>query len=276
MFSFLVDCGPVYAIWLLESCRQGKSGCEIFLPIVSGTLFQLLGIGQVAPLYFAIEYIRTPLSSLKGENRSIKTDVLKSLLPAMLAGHYLPLFANFFASTVESRQSINAWWQLFPLVVPLVQLPLRFLAKPQSNVEAKKKTTSHRKANLLWTRCTYGSLAAISGLSFIYARWSAPQGTSLAKIFLPGLFEHTQPITSFAQGIARFLKYDDIFSLGAGFVWLGLRFRELQQSGVPVPWWKSVCALLGTTVTIGPGAALALGWGWREEVLAEPPAVEGK
>ncbi|KAJ5792505.1 uncharacterized protein N7503_008483 [Penicillium pulvis] len=274
MFSFLTDCGPVYTIWLLESCRQGKSGFEVVLPIVSGTLFQLLGIGKVAPVYFAIEYIRTPLSSLKGENRNIKTDVLKSLFPAMLAGHYLPLFANFFASTVERRQSINAWWQLFPLVVPLVQLPLRLLAKPQANIEKKKKTASDHKTNLLWTRCTYGLLAAISGLSFIYARWSAPQGTSLAKIFLPGLFEHTQPITSFAQGIARFLKYDDIFSLGAGFVWLGLRFRELQQSGVPVSWWKSVCALVGTTVTIGPGAALALGWGWREEILAETPAVE--
>lgn len=240
-------------------------------PIVSGTLFQLLGIGKVAPLYFAIEYIRTPLSSLKGDNRNIKTDVLKSILPAMLAGHYLPLFANFFVSTVESRQSINAWWQLFPLVVPLVQLPLRLLAKPQSSTEKKKKTAANRKTNLLWTRCTYGSLAAISGLSFIYARWSAPQGTSLANIFLPGLFEHTQPITSFPQGIARFLKYDGIFSLGAGFVWLGLRFRELQRSGVPVSWWKSVCALVGTIVTIGPGAALALGWGWREEVLAETP-----
>ncbi|KAJ6010818.1 hypothetical protein N7451_002230 [Penicillium sp. IBT 35674x] len=276
MISFLADCGPVYTIWLLESYRQGKSGLEFILPIVAGTSFQLMGIGKVAPLYFAIEYIRTPHSSLKGNNRNIKTDAVKSLLPAVLAGYYLPTFANFFASTVESRQSINAIWQLFPLVVPLIQLPLRLLAKPQPNMEAKKKTASNRRTNLLWIRCTYGSLAAISGLSFIYARWTAPHGTSLAKIFLPGLFEHTRPVTSFAQGIARFLQYDEIFSLGAGFVWLGLRFRELQQSGVPVSWWKPVCALVGTTFTLGPGAALALGWGWREEVLAETPAVEDK
>jgi len=235
-----------------------------------------MGIGKIAPLYFAIEYIRSPLSSPKEDNRNIKTDALKSLLPAMLAGYYLPTLANFFASTVESRQSINAMWQLFPLVVPLIQIPLRLLAKPRSNIEGKKKTASDRKTNLLWTRCTYGLLAAISGLSFIYARWSAPQGTSLARIFLPGLFKHTQPVTSFAQGIARFLQYDEIFSLGAGFVWLGLRFRELQRSGEPVSWWKSVCALAGTTVTLGPGAALALGWGWREEVLAKSPAVEDK
>jgi hypothetical protein len=167
-------------------------------------------------------------------------------------------------------------WQLFLLVVPLIQIPLRLLAKPRSNIEAKEKTASNQNTNMLWTRCTYGSLAAISGLSFIYARWSAPQGASLATIFLPGLFEHTQPVTSFAQGIARFLQYDEIFSLGAGFIWLGLRFRELQQSGVPVSWWKSACALVGTIVTLGPGAALALGWGWREEALAKTHAIEDK
>ncbi|KAJ5643353.1 uncharacterized protein N7484_005860 [Penicillium longicatenatum] len=276
MVSFLADCGPVYTIWLLESHRQGKSGLEVILPIVAGIAFQLKGIGKIAPIYFAIEYIRSPLSSLKGDNRNMKTDALKSLLPAVLAGYYLPTFANFFASTVESRQSINAVWQLFPLVVPVIQIPLRLLAKPRSNIEAKEKTASNHKTNMLWTRCTYGSLAAISGLSFIYARWSAPQGASLATIFLPGLFEHAQPVTSFAQGIARFLQYDEIFSLGAGFIWLGLRFRELQQSGVPVSWWKSACALVGTTVTLGPGAALALGWGWREEALAKTHAIEDK
>lgn len=234
-----------------------------------------MGIGKVAPLYFAIEYIRSPLSSLKRDYRNIKTDALKSLLPAMFAGYYLPTFVNFFASTVESRQSINAMWQLFPLVVPLIQMPLRLLAKSRT-IKAKNKGASDRKTNLLWTRCTYGSLAAISGLSFVYARWSAPQGASLATIFLPGLFDHTQPVTSFAQGIARFLQYDQIFSLGASFVWMGLRLRELQQSGVPVSWWKTVCALVGTTVTLGPGAALALGWGWREEVLAKTLATENK
>lgn len=31
MISFLADCGPVYSIWLLESCRQGKSELEVIL-----------------------------------------------------------------------------------------------------------------------------------------------------------------------------------------------------------------------------------------------------
>ncbi|KAJ5759561.1 hypothetical protein N7520_006717 [Penicillium odoratum] len=272
MFSFMADLGPVYAIWLLESYRQGKSRFEVILPVVAGVAFQLKGIGKIAPLYLAFEYIRAPLS-LKGDNSNIKIHALKSLLPAMLAGYYIPTFANFFASTVESRRSFNAIWQLFPVVVPLLQIPFRLLTKAASKCEAKKKTAC-RKTNMLWVRCTYGSLAAISGLSFIYARWAAPPGTSFASIFLPGLFDYTRPVSTFAEGIARFLQYDEILSMGAGFVWMGLRFRELQKSEAPVSWWKSVGALVGTTITLGPGAALALGWGWREEVLAKISAAE--
>ncbi|KAJ5923722.1 hypothetical protein N7454_008967 [Penicillium verhagenii] len=277
MVSFLADVGPVYAIWLLESYRQGSAGLDMILAVTAGMAFQLKGIGKIAPLYLAMEYIRSPPSSPKEDNRDIKAIALKSFLPAMVAGYYLPTFAMFFAPTVESRRSYNAIWQLFPLVVPLLQVPVCLLArKPRSKTERKEKKTRSHKKNMIWTRITYGSLAAISGLSFIYARWSAPSGSTMTRIFLPGLFEHSQPVSSFSQGIALFLKYDEIFSLGAGLYWMGLRFRELQQSGVPVSWWKSVGALVGTTVTLGPGAALALGWGWREEALARIPAVESK
>jgi hypothetical protein len=165
---------------------------------------------------------------------------------------------------VESRRSWNAAWQLFPVVVPLLQLPFRLLAKPaQQDQESKPE----RKKNMFAIRCTYATFAAISGLSFLYARGSAG-GASLSSIFLPNLHGHTEAVGSFGEGIARFLQYDEIISMASGFIWLGLRFRELKQSGAPVSWWKSITAMVGTTVTLGPGAAFALGWGWREEILA--------
>ncbi|CAG7925580.1 unnamed protein product [Penicillium olsonii] len=268
MFSFMADIGPVYGIWLLESYRKGSSGFDALLPILAGTAFQLKGIGKFAPLYYAIEYIRKPLSSmLHGDNRDMKMTALASLLPATLAGYYLPTFANFFASTLESRRSWNAAWQLFPVVVPLLQLPFRIMAKPQSPT-VLEESKQQRQKNMFAIRCTYGALAMISGLSFLYARFSAPAGTSLADIFLPNLHGHTEAVGSFSEGIARFLQYDQVISMASGFIWLGLRLRELKQSGARVSWWKSTCAMLGATVTVGPGAAFALGWGWREEALA--------
>jgi hypothetical protein len=232
-----------------------------------GAAFQLKGIGKLAPLYYAIEYIQTPVSSLiQEESRSFKATALKFFLPAMLIGYYLPTLGNFFASTVESRRSYNAIWQLFPMIVPLFQVPFRIFAKPASEPRPAQGRKSHKK-DMFYVRCAYSTMAAISGLAFLYARISAPKGTSLASIFLPSLLGHHEPISSLNSGIAKFLQYDELISMASGFVWLGLRFREMKQAAPP--WWKSVSALVGTTVTLGPGAAFALGWGWREELLAQ-------
>ncbi|KAJ5775469.1 uncharacterized protein N7511_000480 [Penicillium nucicola] len=274
MISFMADIGPIYGIWLLESYRKGKSSFEVLLPTVMGIAFQLKGIGKIAPLYYAIEYIHSPLSSLtQGENRNIKVTALKSFLPAMLAGYYLPTFGNFFASTLQSRRSYNAFWQLFPIIVPLFQLPFYFCGNQNSQPNSTERQR-RSKNNIFYVRCAYGTMAAISGLTFLYARISAPRGTSFVSIFFPSLCGHTEPVPSFAAGIATFLQYDELISMASGYFWLGLRFLEMKQDGPS--WWKSVCALIGATITLGPGAAFALGWGWREEILAQKTLQDGK
>lgn len=76
---------------------------------------------------------------------------------------------------------------------------------------------------------------------------------------------------SFSEGMARFLQYDQLFSMASGFVWLGLRFRELQRAGASFSWFKTITGLAGMTYAIGPGAAFAIGWGWKEELLQKLP-----
>ncbi|KAI9044339.1 isoamyl alcohol oxidase [Aspergillus affinis] len=76
-------------------------------------------------------------------------------------------------------------------------------------------------------------------------------------------------VTSFNQGIALFLQYDEIFGSGSGLIWLGMRFQELQTLGEPVNWWKVLGGLLGVGLVGGPGAAFTVGWGVREELIAQ-------
>ena len=76
-----------------------------------------------------------------------------------------------------------------------------------------------------------------------------------------------EPVTSFSDGIARFLQYDEVISMTSGFIWLALKFKGLKDAGASFSWLKAVGGLMGTTVTLGPGAAFALGWGWREEMM---------
>ncbi|KAF7596495.1 hypothetical protein BBP40_001367 [Aspergillus hancockii] len=274
MLSFLTDVGPIYGIWLLESYRKAHSWTEIALPIVMATAFQFKGIGLIAPIYFTIEHLRTPLAKLLNGRHELKPDTLGSFLPAMLAGYYVPNFGNFLPRTVAMRRYFNALWQVFPITVPLLQTPFRLLEKyasqpaqapQQEKDEAKRNSTK----NLRYVRCMYLSLAVISGATFIHARRTLPAGAPVTSLFLPGLQEYKLPISSFAEGIATFLKYDETIAMASGLVWLGLKFKELKQFGHPVSWWKVIGGLAGTTAAFGPGAAISLGWGWREEILAK-------
>ncbi|KAI2996205.1 hypothetical protein CBS147346_9459 [Aspergillus niger] len=268
MLSFMADIGPIYGIWLLESYRKASSWYELILPIGAGIAFQLKGIGKFAPIYYALEHIRSPLSSLlPGAKQQIAPETSSSLVYAMLAGYYLPTFANFVVPTVESRRTHNAVWQLFPVVVPLLQAPLHCLVKTCFRSKNKTQQKEERKKSMRYARYAYGTFAFLSGLTYLHARYSAPDHASFASAFLPGLRGHLEPVTSFPDGIARFLQYDEVISMTSGFIWLALKFKALKDAGASFSWLKAVGGLMGTTVTLGPGAAFALGWGWREEIM---------
>lgn len=241
-----------------------------------GAAFQLRGIGKIAPIYYIIEHLRTPLSKLVHRRHEVRSDMLTTFLPTMLTAYYLPTLGNFLPRELQNRRYFNAIWQLFPVVVPLLQAPFRLmykvasepvkkLSKEQETVEAKR---SSRKT-LRYIRGIYMSFAVISGLSFTYARRSLPAGSSMAGVILPGLWDYTLPVGSFAEGIARFMKYDESLVMASGFVWLGLKYWELKRHGYPLSWWKVIMGMAATTAAFGPGAAMSLGWGLREEMLAK-------
>ncbi|GLA02160.1 hypothetical protein AnigIFM60653_001560 [Aspergillus niger] len=221
MLSFMADIGPIYGIWLLESYRKANSWYELILPIGAGIAFQLKGIGKFAPIYYALEHIRSPLSSLlPGAKQQIAPETSSSLVYAMLVGYYLPTFANFAVPTVESRRTYNAVWQLFPVVVPLLQAPLHRLVKTCFRSKNKTHQKEEREKSMRYVRYAYGTFALFSGLTFLHAQYSVPDHASFASAFLPGLRGHLEPVTSFSDGIARFLQYDEVISMASGFIWL--------------------------------------------------------
>ncbi|PYI23585.1 monooxygenase [Aspergillus violaceofuscus CBS 115571] len=270
MLSFMTDLGPVYGIWLLESYRNAHSWHHVILPMAAGSIFQLVGIWKVAPLYLAAEYFRTPLSTLlAGENRKITCGLTLSLVLSTLAGYHSITYANFFAPTLKLRQWYNALWQAFPLTTPLLQGAILLAGRVLSRPSPKSRDVQHKpqRNELQYIRWASGTFALVSGLTFICGRMTAPRDTSFSSIFIPGLRDTSVPVTSFSACIARFLKYDELISMTSGFVWLALRFRELKQAGAHFSWWRACGAFVGSLFTFGPGATFALGWGWREELL---------
>ncbi|KAJ5608953.1 monooxygenase [Penicillium herquei] len=278
MVPFMADLGAMYGIWILESCRKSHSSSEMALPIIAGTVAQLKGIGLCAPIYYALEYLRvhpSKLFSRVGHELEAKHTLI--IVASLLVGYYLPTYQNFTASTVDLRQSWNAIWQFFPIIVPAIATVISQFQKKSTQSSEKLQESRDRKANnMVATRVAYIGLAAISGATWIYSLTTAPAGSSMTDIFWPGLDGHSAPITSFTGGIARFLKYDQIWSMTSSFVWLGLRAKELKKRGAAFSWLNAASAFVGTTLAFGPGAAFALGWGWREELMNRMSAAEDK
>ncbi|GAB1200026.1 hypothetical protein APSETT444_009386 [Aspergillus pseudonomiae] len=235
MLSFMTDLGAVYGIWLLESYRGAHSWTNVLL-----------------------------------NSKEIDAVTTESLVLSTLAGYYTTTFANFFAPSLQSRQWYNAMWQVFPATIPLLQLPFslarRWLSpsSPSKDKTDRKQQQEKRRHNI---RYACGTFALVSGLTFIYGRFTAPPGVSFWSIFVPGLRDHLSPVTSFSDGIARFLQYDELLSMGSAYVWLALRFRELKQAGARFSWTRAGAAFVASLLALGPGATFALGWGWREELL---------
>ncbi|KAJ5919266.1 Monooxygenase FAD-binding [Penicillium verhagenii] len=279
MFSFIPEFGAVYAIWLLEGYRKDHSWRGLLFPIIIGQAAQLLSVAVFGPLYYLLQYIFNPLhKTVQSNNREIKPTSTYTLLAALAAAHYIPSYASFLAPDLKDRQLWNAAWQIFPLTVPLLQLPLSLFfqttlpTNPNPNqdpaVGSITSRTQDKQNSLAAVRVVYSSLALISAVGFVYARTTVPAESSMLEIFWPGLDGYVlSGDVSFEEGLARFLQYDQISSMAAGFVWLWLRMRELKMFGAGVSWFRAVVGLVGVTWVFGPGTAFVLGWGWKEEVL---------
>ncbi|KAJ5711131.1 monooxygenase [Penicillium malachiteum] len=272
MLSFITDLGAVYGIWLLDNCRVSNGLTDALLPISVGVALQLKGAGLLAPVYYILDQFLAPLSRLiSGGGHEVNAKTAISVVVGLLAGYYLPTYQSFTASTLESRGWWNAVWQLFPIAVPVIagvasRIQRAILKNPEETEKSQVKRQESSR-NMTTVRCTYIGLAAISGLTWIHALRSAPVGPSVASIFWPGINPHTTPVTSFTDGIAHFLKYDQLWFMASGFVTLGLRLHELKQCGAKFSWFKVTSVLLGATVALGPGSAFVLGWGWKEELM---------
>lgn len=240
-------------------------------PIIMGQGAQLLSVAAFGPLYYFLQYLQLSLyETASSNNREIDPTCTYTLLAALAAAHYIPSYASFLVPDLQERQLWNAAWQIFPLTVPILQLPLSLFLGSKLNPDAASVAAraENRKSSLVAIRVAYCSLALISALGFVYARVNAPVGSSLLDIFWPGVRGYALPgDASFEEGIARFMQYDQISSMAAGFVWLGLRLRELRRPGVEFSWLGVVGGLVGITFVFGPGTAFSLGWGLKEELL---------
>lgn len=237
-----------------------------------GILSQLRGMGLISPIYSILQYSSVSLHDLaKSNNREIEPKTTYTTLISSLTIQALPCLAMFLLPSSQDRKTSNAIWQFFPILVPVLQIPVSILLnkfiKPQPKSAAPEIRSKNRTRSIKAIRVAYGSFAAIAAVGFTYARFTAPTGSWGVSTFWPGWNATGSGEVSLYKGIAQFLQWDQILTMGTAFGWLALRFRELKKSGVDIGGWKGLLGLVGGTFAFGPGATFALVWGWKEELI---------
>ncbi|KAL2839755.1 hypothetical protein BJY01DRAFT_237006 [Aspergillus pseudoustus] len=239
--SFLADLGLLYGIWLLESYRRSHSLAGVILPILIAFLSLSQGIGRAATLYFLLDYLQSPLEYILVSNySSIRIPAAKTLLPALILGYYLPLWAGYSTLSLVGSRICTFMWPLNGLLVPGLQLLLAALTSSTTPTKEKRPDMSH-------VRWTIILLAAVSGVVFHYVQLNT-SATSFREFTL--------------------FQYDALFTMLSSMAWILLSFLDLQVYGIRVSLLKVAVVFAGTTIVAGPGVGFAVCWAWREEVIA--------
>ena len=231
-------------------------------PIVLGLSAQLRGIGVVGPIYFFMHYICSQISNFKAPDMRL-TDLsyTRSVLPAMIIGFYIPHFLSFLHPSFEVRHNWNWIWQMFPVWTGVIQQVLKRTVMPNTVEDDRLKNQSR---DLSTIRFTIGACVVLSAGVWIYTLTMSPY--SPITLFLPQL---EAPQEDWIHMVRIFVQYDELFCFGGALLWLGYLFNDMKHAGMVQQSWISIIAMATlTTVALGPGAAVGLGWLWREDVLA--------
>ncbi|KAK3349693.1 FAD binding domain protein [Lasiosphaeria hispida] len=268
-FLFLADFGVVLAIWLIESARRANAFTPAQLPFFFALASQFIGVGVISPLYYLLHYIASPIENFKASDmRLTRISYTKSILPAVLLVHYLPIYSAFYCASFPARIAWISLWQLFPVWLSLLASPLlsRLFAD----------TTPHDRIHnaerdLPTIRATVGLLALHSAAAWVltFLTTAGLSASAMLALMMPPatLYQGQADLVTLS---GEFLRLDSAFLFGNTFLWLAYLFWDIKHAGMLRLSWVWIMLLAAVAVVgLGPGAAVGLGWLWREELLAK-------
>ncbi|KAH7152589.1 monooxygenase [Dactylonectria macrodidyma] len=248
LVSFLADLSTTQLIWVIESLRRGNAWTPMILgPVICGFLSQGAGIGMVAPLYYFIHHILTPQEKyLALDQRMVPTEDAKVIIPALFLGYVAPTVALLLPAVGGNRPVARIIWQLFPIWVTVLRRIFTNAVKQTSGRDRIEQPTK----DVPYLRYAYMFSASISAIAGLYTVLQSPPMSQ--SFLIPSAVHAERMITS-----------------ASGLYWEALQFWDLYRAKKLSTHWFQVLVILGATcVTVGPASAVALGWAWREQMMA--------
>jgi hypothetical protein len=272
---FLASLLPVIAILTVEGYRPRNRWTLLASPALWGIMYQLRGIGLIAPLYFATSLFHSSsVSYFTPSSRRIPESTAKAVIPGLVLGFVLPTMMMFFPlqNSFNTRQIFIALWQPTPVYVAILTETLSRAFKcigPSTGVKTNTNgdgVSDHDLPHLRVVYATVGSISACFHLALILC-WVSSGTEFIARAFLP--FDSLAQVSNLADGVFVFFQNDFLLVAVATMLWCLTNAWDLYRVGISNVSWRivSLAIILGCIV-VGPGATVAAVWYWREEVLS--------
>ncbi|KAI0595389.1 hypothetical protein F4775DRAFT_374121 [Biscogniauxia sp. FL1348] len=281
---FLFTLFGALCVWNVEACRQRNAWRLISFTALLALLYQTLGAAVVLPLYYASHVHASRSAGYHASGRAVPAGYARALLPASAAGYLAPTIAMYLPwGSVEVTQRLIALWQPAPAFINVLLL-VGLAVLSSSPHEDKTADVKHLKRVYLFA----GAVAAAAHvgvvalclfpapLSFAMTTAAADGGSSLPSlrsVFVP---DRTTWDASTAAGLHYIFQIDEWGLYTSSLLWcwisVGDVLRLMPQKGGRggsrvVQLAKAAVAIVGLAIVIGPGAAMAAVWSWREDKL---------
>ncbi|GME30130.1 putative FAD binding domain protein [Neofusicoccum parvum] len=259
---FMIMLIPMALIWTIESYR----------PVVFGAVYQVFGIGKVAPIYYLISiYTSSNILYTRTTGRPIHSSVAHALLPALCIGYILPTALMFLPYTDPSiHQTMVALWQPFPIYVAALTWGIASIIR-HTNPTQPLHLEMFEQKDLTPLQASYSFAFGVTALTHLASLFYifASSSLSIAEVFfnLPG---PATPASAAAKSVFAFFKWDMVLCFAAALVYCLYSVFELRRVGYITTEQAARAAVLTVAAqsVVGPGAAYAGVWAWREGVVA--------
>ncbi|KAK4861003.1 hypothetical protein LT330_004734 [Penicillium expansum] len=273
---FLTSMMPIISIWTVEGFRPSNKWTLLATPSLWGVLYQLRGIGLIAPLYFiSSTFVSSGIAYFSPNTRTLPESTARALLPALILGFVVPTIMLFFplADALNTRQVFIALWQPAPVYVVILTQIFSHVIKSisSSTVTNTDSAAAESKLNpdipyLQTLYAVVGGIAACFHMALLLS-WAALGTNFITKTFIPS--EAFAQVTTIADGVFIFFQNDFLLITAATLLWCLASVWDLYRIGVSnFSWQVALVGLILGSLAIGPGATVAAVWYWREEVMS--------
>ncbi|THX67957.1 FAD/NAD(P)-binding domain-containing protein [Aureobasidium pullulans] len=261
--TFLAYFGVILAIWSIETVRRCNALMPVQLPSLFAFFAQSKGVGIVAPLYYFLHWVMTPIDSFKATDmRLTRLNYTRAILPSLFLVYYLPLLQSYLLPNKLQSQTWLQIWRYFPIWHSLAQWAI---SKCWKDTIDEDKISAPKK-DVFTIRYTIAVPALMSTVVWLCTVLYTP--VSLYHLLIPQHLARTvMDIKSFTHDA---VQWNLLLFITSTYLWLFYFVWDAKSAGMlEKTWFELLLSMALLTVALGPGGAVGLAYLYREYIITE-------